>query len=157
MLAACSAPGGLATPNLLDNLLGNPTPAAATATSAADAEDDKGACTTAAQCKSVLKTMIDDPQRSGWVGKQQPPEAYASGTRLFAYRALRKRLTCGELTLVVDEMRAASKAMSGAVPSMTPDQLSRTRELCTQVENELVKERGGRCQPWRAQTGGRKA
>jgi hypothetical protein len=88
--------------------------------------------------------MIDSPDR-GWIGKQQPPSAYANGTRLFAYRALRTRLTCNELALAVDEVRAASKSLGRAVPGMTADQLSRTRALSAQVEGELAKERAGRC------------
>jgi hypothetical protein len=88
--------------------------------------------------------MIDDPKRS-WVGRPQPAGAYASGTRLFAYRALRKRLSCRELGMAVDEVRAASKSLAGPVPGMTPDQVTRTRALCSQVESELTKERAGRC------------
>lgn len=88
--------------------------------------------------------MIDNPDR-GWIGKQQSPDAYANGTRLFAYRALRKRLTCNELALAVEEVRAASRSLGRPVPGMTADQLARTRELSTQVEGELATERAGRC------------
>ena len=88
--------------------------------------------------------MIDSPDR-GWIGQRQPPDAYANGTRLFAYRALRKQLTCGELTLAVDELAAVSRSLASNVPGMSPDQLSRTRALCSQVEGELVREREGRC------------
>jgi hypothetical protein len=101
-------------------------------------------CGSAAQCSGVLKTMIDSPDR-GWIGKRQPPNAYANGTRLFAYRALRTRLTCNELALAVDEVRAATRSMGRPVPGMSADQLSRTRALSAQVEGELSKERAGRC------------
>jgi len=107
-------------------------------------EPEKTGCGTAAQCKGVLKTMIESPDR-GWIGKRQSPEAYANGTRLFAYRALRTRLTCSELALAVEEVRAASKLLGGSVSGMTPDQLSRTRALGVQVEGELARERAGRC------------
>lgn len=103
-----------------------------------------GECDSAAQCQHVLKTMIDSPDR-GWIGQRQSPDKYANGTRLFAYRALRKQLTCGELTLAVDELAAASKSLGGAVSGMSHDQVSRTRDLCSQVAGELAKERQGRC------------
>jgi hypothetical protein len=103
-----------------------------------------GDCDGAAQCQVVLKTMIANPDR-GWIGQRQAPDKYANGTRLFAYRALRRQLTCGELTLAVDELAAASKSLGGAVSGMSPDQVSRTRALCTQVAGELAKERQGRC------------
>ena len=67
----------------------------------------------------MLKTMIDSPDR-GWIGQRQAPDTYANGTRLFAYRALRRQLTCGELSLAVDELRAASKSLGGPVSGMTP-------------------------------------
>jgi hypothetical protein len=107
-------------------------------------DGDKASCGTAAQCSGVLKTMIDSPDR-GWIGKPQPANAYANGTRLFAYRALRTKLTCNELALAVDEVRTASKSLGRPVPGMTADQLTRTRTLSAQVEGELAKERAGRC------------
>ena len=92
----------------------------------------------------MLKTMIDSPDR-GWIGQRQTPDVYANGTRLFAYRALRKRLTCGELSLAVNELSAASRTLGGPVAGMSAEQQTRTRALCTQVEGELAKEREGRC------------
>ncbi len=140
VVAGCAVTGGEASPtspNLLDKLLGAP----ALAPEPAPAAED---CGTAAQCKAKLKTMVDNRDR-GWVGQQQPPAAYANGTRLFAYRALRKKLDCRELGLALEEVGAASKAYAGPVPGVTPEQASRTRTLSTQVEGELAKERTGRC------------
>jgi hypothetical protein len=137
LLAGCTSPEGQG--GALDGLLG-PAPAA----QARAPEPDSGACGNADQCKGVLKTMIDSPDR-GWIGKPQAPDTYANGTRLFAYRALRTRLTCSELAAAVDEMRAASKSMDGPVRGMSADQLSRTRALSVQVETELADERAGRC------------
>lgn len=105
---------------------------------------EKHGCDTPAQCRSALKKLVDDPKR-GWVGEQQAPAAYTSGTRLFAYRAVRKKLSCRELALALTEVRAASKSLAGNVAGVSPDQLSRTRALSTQVEAELSKEQGGRC------------
>lgn len=123
-------------------MLAKAPPAEERAAPAAVAE--KESCGTALQCKSVLKKLIDDPKR-GWVGQQQSPGVYVNGTRMFAYRALRTKLTCRELALALGEIRDASKSLAGAVPGVTPDQASRTRTLNTQVEAELSRERTARC------------
>ena len=141
LLAGCAGigdPNSTATPGLLDKLLAKSPPE-----SAAPAPEKEG-CGTASHCKSVLKKMVDDPKR-GWVGQQQPPVAYTDGTRLFAYRALRTKLSCRELTLALGEVRAASKSLTGTVPGVTPNQATRTRALNTQVEVELSRERAARC------------
>jgi hypothetical protein len=120
------------------------TPAAAPVAAPARPQPARGSCDGAAQCRAVLKTMIDNPDR-GWIGQRPPLDAYANGTRLFAYRALRRQLTCGELKRAVTELAAASRSLSGPVSGMTPDQVSRTRDLSSQVEGELTRERDGRC------------
>jgi hypothetical protein len=147
LLAGCTASSSQ-TASIFGGLLGpqeplEPAPMAAPAPPPM-AQADRAGCSSAAQCKVVLKTMIDSPDR-GWIGQRQPPDAYANGTRLFAYRALRKQLTCGELGMAVDELSAATKSLGGPVSGMTPDQVSRTRALCSQVQVELSKEREGRC------------
>jgi hypothetical protein len=147
LLAGCSSPTSQ-TSSIFGNLIGpdvdgksaSPTPVAAPAR----AQPPPGGCESAAQCSAVLKTMIKSPDR-GWVGQRQPPGTYANGTRLFAYRALRRQLTCGELSLAVNELAAASRSLNGPVSGMTPDQVSRTRDLSSQVEGELTREREGRC------------
>ena len=137
--------GGLFGPPIETPTPNGPTPTAAAAAAPKRAvEPERSGCGSAAQCRVALKSMIDSPDR-GWIGQQQPPFAYADGTRLFAYRALRKQLTCNELGLAVAELGAASKSMGGSVAGMTPDQLSRTRTLSSQVEGELTRERLGRC------------
>jgi hypothetical protein len=138
LLASCTGPEGPATNGALDGLLRD------TSAQARAAGPDKASCDSPDECRGMLKTMIDNPDR-GWIGKPQAPDTYADGTRLFAYRALRTRLTCSELAAAVDEVRTASKSMDGPVPSMSADQLSRTRALSTQVETELANERAGRC------------
>jgi hypothetical protein len=108
------------------------------------AAEKKSDCGTPAQCRSALKAIVDSPKR-GWVGQRMPADAYTDGTRLFAYRALRKRLNCRELSLAVDEVRAVSKSLNGPMPGINPEQASRTRALNSQVESELVQERSARC------------
>lgn len=101
-------------------------------------------CGTPAQCKSALKKLVDNPKR-GWVGQHEEPAAYTDGTRLFAYRALRTKLSCLELSAALTEVRGVSQSLAGDVPGVSHDQLSRTRTLNTQVEGELAKESGRRC------------
>jgi hypothetical protein len=141
LLAGCAIGGGqasLPTPSFLDKLM----PASAPQP---PPEPEKHVdCGTAAQCRSALKSMVDNRDRA-WVGQKLPPDAYTDGTRLFAYRALRKRLNCRELAMAVEEMRAASKSLNGPMPGVTPEQVSRTRALNTQVEGELAKEKSARC------------
>ena len=141
LLAGCTAFGNQSsspTPSLLDKLLAKPPPENGPAVA------EKDSCGTPAQCKTALKKMVNDPKR-GWVGQPQPAVAYTNGTRLFAYRALRTRLSCGELRLALGEVRAASKSLASDVPGVSPEQLTRTRALNSQVETELSKERGARC------------
>ncbi len=140
LLAGCSTSANqdYGSQGLLDKLLATAQPQ-----TAAPAPKTEG-CGAPAQCKSALKRMVDDPNR-GWVGEQQPAAAYSDGMRLFAYRALRKKLSCRELDLALAEVRTASKALANEVLGVTVEQRSRTRALSTQVEGELSKERGGRC------------
>ncbi len=145
-IALCGCTGGASlpgtsVPGFLDKMFASaPQPEPAVEKVA----EKKSGCGTPAQCRSALKAMVDSPQR-GWVGQKMPPDAYTDGTRLFAYRALRKRLNCRELSLAVDEVRAVSKSLNGPIPGISADQASRTRALNTEVESELIRERSARC------------
>ena len=143
LLSACAGGQGPSTsPSLLDKLLAvsqdedEPTKTAA-------AVEPKG-CGSPAQCKLALKKMMDSPKR-GWVGQHQEPSHYVDGTRLFAYRALRGKLSCRELSLAITEVRGAAKSLAGEVSGVSREQVSRTRALSQQVEGELARERGERC------------
>ena len=81
--------------------------------------------------------MVADPKRD-WIGQPRSPEAYANGTRLFAYRALRKTLTCNELKRGLDDINAAR-------PLLEPARYARAQALMTEVARELNSERGKRC------------
>ena len=145
LLAGCAAAGtqdSPSTPGLLDKLLGATTPAPEPVAPPPSLE--KESCGTPAQCKSALKKLVENPKR-GWVGQHQSPAAYIDGTRLFAYRALRAKLSCRELNLALTETRTVSKSLAGEVPGASADQISRTRALNSQVEGELSRERGVRC------------
>lgn len=103
-------------------------------------------CNSDAACVSQLKALIDDPLRR-WIGSPLPPAEYARGVRLFAYRALRKRLSCSELVVALAEIEAARKQLTGSVSGITPAQAQRARVLSDEVEAELRFERGSRCNP----------
>jgi len=81
--------------------------------------------------------MMKDPKRD-WIGQPESPEAYASGTRLFAYRGLRKKLTCSELKRGLEDINTAKA-------SLEPARHARTHALMTDVARELDAERGKRC------------
>lgn len=145
LLAGCAAAGNQdspSTPGLLDKLLGATAPAPEPI--APPPSPEKESCGTPAQCKSALKKLVESPKR-GWVGQHQSPAAYIDGTRLFAYRALRAKLSCRELNLALTETRTVSKSLAGEIPGASPDQISRTRALNSEVESELSRERGVRC------------
>lgn len=147
LLAGCTGPSQPS--SFFGGLLGQPSevattqrPASVGSTSAAP--PPRGSCSGAAECKRVLKAMIESPDH-GWIGQRQSPDAYANGTRLFAYRALRKQLTCNELGLAVDELQSVSRTLDSGASGMAPDQITRTRSLSSQVHGELSKERQSRC------------
>jgi hypothetical protein len=141
LLAGCAGSGeGGGSPSLLSKMLA----IAPEEKEAPPAAPEPQGCGSPAQCKSALKKMVDSPKR-GWVGQHQAPGQYVDGTRLFAYRALRAKLSCRELSAALGEVRAASKSLGGDIAGVSREQATRTRALSQQVEAELAKERGARC------------
>jgi hypothetical protein len=108
------------------------------------AAPDVPACASGSACLTALKAMIADPDR-GWIGRPQSPADYATGTRLFAYRALNGRLSCRELDLALEETASAARTFRAPVPGVTPAQAGRVLALNAQVEDELRTERARRC------------
>jgi hypothetical protein len=96
-----------------------------------------GACPTAEKCAAELKGMMKDPKRD-WIGQPQSPDGYATGTRLFAYRGLRKEMTCNELKRGLEDINTAKV-------SLEPARYARTVALMSDVAGELEVERGRRC------------
>jgi hypothetical protein len=94
-------------------------------------------CPTPQQCAAQLRTMVADPKRD-WVGQPQSADGYADGTRLFAYRALRKKLTCSELKRALDETTAATSLLQSG-------RYEKAHTLATTVSGELKAEHGKRC------------
>ena len=101
-------------------------------------------CGSDSACLSQLKTLIDDPQRA-WIAKSPTPAEYVQGIRLFAYRALKAKLICGELKAGLAEIEAASNALDNPVPGVTQAQIARARSLGAQVKAELQAEQSRRC------------
>jgi hypothetical protein len=124
LLAGCAGSPGLS----LLPFTTNPDPAPAPAAKS---------CQTPEACAAELRKLVKDPKRD-WVGRPQSPEVYANGTRFFAYRALRKKLSCAELARALEETQQATQTLE-------PGGLERVRALSVQVARELKSEQTRRC------------
>lgn len=109
----------------------------------------------AAQCDSTvpacmqqrvvtLRAMTSDRQHT-WVRQSEPPHGYANGTRLFAYRITRSRMSCDNLAHGVRELRQVRASYTGAVAGVSPAELKRTKNLIVDVSGELSSEWRRRC------------
>lgn len=98
---------------------------------------DPDACGSPQDCAAQLKQLVKDPKRE-WVGVPQSADGYSNGVRLFAYRALRGKLTCGELQRAVEDTKAA-------MASLDKPAYQRTHTLASEVNRELTSERSKRC------------
>jgi len=95
-------------------------------------------------CGSVLKAMVAGTDRS-WVQRPAPPKVIANGVRLFAYRALKPALTCGELSAALSEVRRATSTFASPVAGFEPEKAARVKQLSAEVADELKAERAQRC------------
>ena len=107
-------------------------------------ERESSACATQEGCLERLKSLLNNPNR-GWIGRPQPPAEHADGTRQFAYRALRSKLSCGELARAIDHLSAATRAFGSPTQGIAPDRAARVRALDAEVEATLRAERASRC------------
>lgn len=107
---------------------------------------DEASCTGVETCASVLKAMVADTDRT-WIDRPATPTVLANGVRLFAYRALRSKLSCGELATALSEVETAARSFSGPVGGLQPEQVRRVRGLSIEVGGELRTERERRCAP----------
>lgn len=105
---------------------------------------DEAGCTGVETCTSVLKAMVAGTDRS-WVQRPAPPKVIANGVRLFAYRALKPTLTCGELNAALSEVKRAAHTFAGPVVGLEPEQTARVKQLSAEVADELSAERAQRC------------
>jgi hypothetical protein len=104
--------------------------------------DDSAECISRRQ--ATLRHLVDDQGRT-WVKEPATPEAYASGVRLFAFKAKKKELSCDELAHGRKEAEAARAALKGAATTLTPSQVARGTMLATEVAKELQGEMSRRC------------
>lgn len=103
--------------------------------------DDSSDCI--AKRQRTLRHLVDDHDRA-WVRAPAPPEAYASGVRLFALKSKKKELSCQELAHGKNEADRAPGVLRGA-SNLTPAQVSRGMMLATEVSRELAAEMKHRC------------
>ncbi|NJO32209.1 MAG: hypothetical protein HC869_02895 [Rhodospirillales bacterium] len=109
---------------------------------AADCDSADPACVQ--QRVAALRTLTGDRQHA-WVAQAEPLRGYSNGTRLFAYRITRSKLSCDNLARGLGELRQVRTAYAGAVPGLSPASLKRTRRLVVEVHGELAAERHRRC------------
>jgi hypothetical protein len=119
-------------------------PKATGAYRSATAQEEQGACGSVDQCALLLRLMVEDPHRT-WMRQRPSPQIFANGTRLFAYRALRHKLSCGELEHAANEVRDVTIAFKNPVPGVAAEQIVRVQALSAGVEEELGAERAARC------------
>ena len=103
--------------------------------------DDSSDCVERRQ--RTLRYLVDDKDRT-WVTAHAPPEAYASGVRLFALKSKKKELSCNELAHGRNEADRAPGVLRGA-SNLTPAQVSRGIMLASEVSRELAAEMTRRC------------
>jgi hypothetical protein len=102
------------------------------------------ACKTDSDCVVILSALIKDPKRA-WIGQPQSAADYANGTRFFAYRALRRTLTCRELTRASRDLDVATTRLQAPSSEVTAAQAASALSLARAVKTELMSERAGRC------------
>jgi hypothetical protein len=122
-LAGCTGP----VDEVPFTLMGQPKPAVA----------DPDVCDKPQDCAVRLRNLVKDANRD-WIGVPQSADGYSNGTRLFAYRALRRKLTCGELQLAIEDTK-------GAMSTLEQASYERARALAGEVMRELATEQGKRC------------
>jgi hypothetical protein len=101
-------------------------------------------CTSDSDCVVILGALINDPKRR-WIGQPQTAAEYANGTRFFAYRALRSRLSCRELKRAIDDTKLAAARLLAPALGVSAAQAASALSLSTAVGTELRNESTGRC------------
>lgn len=105
---------------------------------------DHPVCEGERACMVRLKALIDSPDRS-WISQPEAPADHATGTRLFAYRALQGRLSCVELSRAIEDLETAAATFRAPVAGIDASKAGRVRALNGAVETELRAERTRRC------------
>jgi hypothetical protein len=106
---------------------------------------DPGSRECVEQRSAKLRGMLGD-RKNAWI--DQPPANvadYANGTRLFAYRMQRAKLSCHQLATGFAEVSRVAVAYSAAVAGVVPVQSERVRQLAGEVRGEIASEKRRRC------------
>ena len=103
-----------------------------------------GSCQTDRDCVVILAALINDPKRQ-WIGQPQTAAEYANGTRFFAYRALRARLSCRELKRAMGDTQVATTRLQAPAPGVSAAQAASALSLSAAVAAELRSEIAARC------------
>jgi hypothetical protein len=104
--------------------------------------DDSPACI--AERQATMKAMLADPSRS-WISQRPDAAAYASGVRLFAFKAKKKELSCAELQAGKREADAGPAVLRAPGNGLSHSQISRGVILANEVGRELGRELVRRC------------
>jgi hypothetical protein len=95
-------------------------------------------------CIRMLGALINDPKR-GWLTEPQSATEYANGARFFAYRALRRTLSCRELILASQDLTIAAARLSAPGTAVSAARATSALSLSTAVAAELRNEITDRC------------
>jgi hypothetical protein len=95
-------------------------------------------------CVRMLGALINDPNR-GWLTEPQSAVEYANGARFFAYRALRRTLSCRELILASQDLTTAAARLSAPSAAVSAARAASALSLSTAVAAELRNEITDRC------------
>ena len=109
-----------------------------------DLQQDTARCGVGVDCLALLRAMIADPTQS-WMMRAPTPMEFSNGTRLFAYRALRKTLDCGKLRFASAELDWALDTFGRDVDGMQAGQRARVAALAGEVRAALEAEIKQRC------------
>lgn len=104
----------------------------------------KEACNNAEACLAELRELVDNPTRD-WIFKPTSPQHYASGSRLYAFRTLRKSLSCKELAAALAEIADADRKLQAPVAGVSDDQAARILTINSVATKELKSELDARC------------
>ena len=121
-----------------------PRPVSPKALTEGELERDTTRCGVGVDCLAVLRAMLADPKQS-WMMRAPTPMEFSNGTRLFAYRALRRTLDCGKLRFASAEIDWALDTFSREVEGMDAEQRARVAALAREVRAELDTEVKQRC------------
>lgn len=109
-----------------------------------DLAGDTTRCGVGVDCLAVLRAMVSDPQQS-WMARTPTLTDFTSGTRLFAYRALRTTLDCGKLRFANAELDWAVDTFNGTIEGIDAAHRARVSALATAVRAEIQAEIKSRC------------